>query len=171
MYGCFAQQRAEYSGDAPRRPIAGYSVMLTVYAVGFAGVAGIARITHRPAPRMGSGDLALMAITTCKISRALAKDPVTSPIRMPFTRFEDVTAASELHEEVRASGMEHAVGELVSCPFCLSSWVASGLLAGYTFSPGTTRAVMTTCTAVAGSGFLQYAYTTAQQRSMPAEKR
>ncbi|MDR7302188.1 DUF1360 domain-containing protein [Haloactinomyces albus] len=166
----FARQRAEYSGEAPR-PITGYSISLATYLVGASGAAGAARATGRPSPRLGVGDLALMTLATHKISRSLAKDPITSPLRMPFTRFEGASAPSELHEEVRAPGAEHAIGELVSCPFCLAPWVASGLFAGHTFAPGATRAVGTIYASVAGADFLQYAYAALQQRSTPPEKR
>ncbi|RCW47062.1 uncharacterized protein DUF1360 [Halopolyspora algeriensis] len=166
----FAEQRAEYSGDASR-PIAGYSAGLAVYLAGASGVAGMARATGRPSPRLGAGELALMALATHKISRSLAKDPITSPLRMPFTRFEGASAPSELHEEVRASGMEHSLGELVSCPFCLAPWVASGMFTGHVFVPGLTRAVSTIYATVACADFLQYAYAAMQQRSTPPEKR
>lgn len=166
----FSRQRAEYSGEAAR-PIAGYSVGLVTYLVGVSGVAGAVRVTGRPLPRLDAGELALLAIATHKISRSLAKDPIASPLRMPLTRFEGASAPSELHEEVRASGMEHSLGELISCPFCLAPWVASGLFTTYTFFPGPARAVSTVYTAVACADFLQYAYATMQQRSTPPENR
>ncbi|WP_182544101.1 DUF1360 domain-containing protein [Halosaccharopolyspora lacisalsi] len=166
----WSRQRAEYSGQA-HRPVAGYSLVLLAYFAGAVGFTGAARVTGRTPPRLGPGELTLLTIATHKISRALAKDPVTSPLRVPFTRFEGVSGPSELHEEVRVSGMEHSLGELVSCPFCLAPWVASGLFAGYTFFPGPTRAAVITYTVVAGSDFLQYAYSTTQQRSTPPEQR
>ena len=44
----------------------------------------------------------------------------------PFTRYEGVSRHAELAEEVRGSGVKHAVGELVgSCPYCMGHWVAS----------------------------------------------
>lgn len=166
----FARQHAEYSGDAPR-PIIGYSIGLATYLTGASVAAGTARAMGRSAPRLGTAELALTALATHKISRTLAKDPITSPLRMPFTRFAGASAPSELHEEVRASGKEHSLGELISCPFCLAPWVAAGLFAGHTFVPGATRAVNTVYAAVAGADFLQYAYAAMQQYSTPPEKR
>ncbi len=168
----FARQRAEYSGGGKQRPVAGYLTALLTYASSAVGTAVAARAAGRwPPPQLGPGDLALVTIATHKLSRTIAKDPITSPLRMPFTRFEGVSAPSELHEEVRASGMEHSLGELIACPFCLSPWVATGLVAGYAVAPGTTRAVTAAYTAVAGADFLQYAYAATQQRSTPPEKR
>src|SRR5690606_41186876 len=59
--------------------------------------------------------------STHKLSRLLAKDPVTSPIRAPFTRYKGVSGPAELREEPR-----NTVGELLSCPFCIAQWTATG---------------------------------------------
>ena len=58
---------------------------------------------------------------------------------------------------------EAAAGELITCPFCLAQWVATGLAAGLVFAPRATRLVMSTFSAVAGADFLQYAYASLQQ--------
>jgi hypothetical protein len=52
---------------------------------------------------------------------------------------------------------------LLSCPFCLAVWVATGLTGGLVLAPRLTRLVATALTAVAASDFLQMAYATAQQ--------
>ena len=49
---------------------------------------------------------------------------MTSPLRAPFTRFEGASGHAEVAEEVREhGGVKHAVGELLTCPFCLAQWV------------------------------------------------
>lgn len=166
----FDRRREEYSGDA-ERPIAGYSVAMVTYGLVVGGAAAAARAAGRWPPQVSAGDLALLTVATHKLSRLIAKDPITSPLRMPFTRFEGVSAPSELHEEVRASGMKHSMGELISCPFCLSPWIASVLVTGYAWAPGTARSLAAAYTAVAGSDWLQYAYAATQQRSTPPEHR
>ena len=35
-----------------------------------------------------------------------------------------------MEEEVRGKGAQKAVGELITCPFCIDMWVATGLVAG-----------------------------------------
>jgi Protein of unknown function (DUF1360) len=99
-----------------------------------------------------------MGLFTHRLSRTLAKDSVTSPIRAPFTRYAGVSGPAELHEEVRGSGWKHAIGELLTCPFCLSQWVATGYAAGMLFAPRVTRLAGATMTAVAISDWLQLAY-------------
>lgn len=154
---------ARYSPDEPR-PLRGYLAALATYAglVGAVGVAGWLR-RRRPVPPIGPWDVALMAVGTHRLSRTLAKDAVTSPLRAPFTRYRGPSAPAELEEEVRGDGVRHAVGELLTCPFCLSQWVATGIVAGHLLAPNTTRAVTATLTAVAGADALQFGYARLQQ--------
>jgi hypothetical protein len=67
-------------------------------------------------------------------------------------------------EEVRtASTLRHSIGELLTCPFCLDMWVATGFAIGLVFAPRLTRFVAATFTALTGADFLQLAYARAQQ--------
>ena len=60
-------------------------------------------------------------------------------------------------------GMRHAVGELITCPFCVSQWIATSLTVGILVAPRPTRVVASVFAAVAGSDFLQFAYAAAEQ--------
>ena len=100
----------------------------------------------------------LVTVATHKLSRMLAKDSVLAVVRTPFTRFQEAAGAGEVHEEVRGHGPRHAVGELVSCPFCLAQWVATGLAFGLVLAPRATRLAAGIFCAVAGSDALQFAY-------------
>ena len=158
--------RAAAAGYAPGqgRPLRGYLLTMAAYA-GLAGtLAGLARLTGRTAPERISGlDVVLISCATHKVSRLLAKDSVTSPLRAPFTRYREPSGDAELGEEVRGTGLRHSIGELVSCPFCLSVWVATGFAAGLVFAPRFTRLAAATFTAVAVSDALQLGYAAAQQ--------
>jgi hypothetical protein len=114
--------------------------------------------------RPAAADIALIAVATHKLSRLLAKDAVTSPLRAPFTRYAEPAGAAELNEEVRDQGssVRHGIGELVTCPFCLALWVATGLTSGLVLAPRLTRLAATTLTATAVSDFLQMAYDVAK---------
>ncbi|WFE27165.1 DUF1360 domain-containing protein [Solwaraspora sp. WMMD791] len=147
------------------RPLGGYARALTVYASVVAGAGAAVLLTGRQLPsRVGLGDVVLISVATHKLSRLVSKDAVTSPLRAPFTRYDGPTGAGEVAEEVRhdASGSRHVFGEMVSCPFCLAVWVATGLTIGLVFAPRATRLVATCFTAVAGSDFLQMAYAAAR---------
>jgi hypothetical protein len=116
-------------------------------------------------PQASPFDVVLVAAATHKLARIIAKDAVTSPIRAPFTEFAGAAGDAELSEEVRGEGTRHAVGELLSCPFCLAQWIATGFAFGLVFAPRATRLVAATMTAVAGSDFLQLAYAWGQQKA------
>jgi hypothetical protein len=156
------QQAATYRNGSDR-PLGGYLKLMSGYATGTAAAALAARLTGRRAPRLSPWDVVQLSAATHKLSRLIAKDPVTSPFRAPFTTYEGLSAPSELKEEVRGHGVQHSVGELLTCPMCLAQWVATGLTFGLVFAPGPVRLVMSTFTAVAGSDFLQHAYVRLQQ--------
>jgi hypothetical protein len=141
------------------RPLGGYVAVLGAYGSVFGLLATLARVRGTRLPtRIDLGDTVLLTIATHKASRLLAKDSVTSPLRAPFARYEEPAGEGELNESVRGEGVQHAAGELMTCPLCLSVWVGSCLTAGLVFAPRTTRLVLTTLTAIAGSDALHLAY-------------
>ncbi|MGR6915160.1 DUF1360 domain-containing protein [[Actinomadura] parvosata] len=136
------------------RPLGGYVGLLGAYGGTVGVAAAVAMLAGRKAPEhIGVLDLALMAACTHKVSRRLAKDPVTSPLRAPFTQYEGQGGPSEVQEKPRG-----AIGELLACPFCLAQWVATAYAAGLVLAPRMTRLVGATMTAVAVSDWLQLAY-------------
>ena len=114
--------------------------------------------------RIGLGDLLLAGIATHKLSRVIAKDRVTAPLRAPFTEFEEEGGPGEVEEKPRGSGMRQAIGELLVCPFCLAQWVATGLVAGLAVVPRTTRFVCSIFAAVTISDFLQIFYKGSEEK-------
>ncbi|MFI0357656.1 DUF1360 domain-containing protein [Actinomadura sp. 9N407] len=159
------RQKEEYTGDADR-PLGSYLATLAVYGLTTGALALLARRRGASLHSIGPGDLALMTVTTHKMSRLMAKDPVTSPLRAPFTRYAGTGGPAELSEEVRGHGVRHAVGELITCPFCVSQWVATAYAAGMVFAPGATRLAGATMTAVAGSDWLQLVYARLQRSAV-----
>ena len=105
----------------------------------------------------------LAGVATHKVARLITKASVTSPLRAPFTRFAGTSGPAELAEEVRGTGLRKAVGELVTCPFCVGEWVATGLTAGLVLAPRATRAVAAVFVELTIADFLQLAYAAAQQ--------
>lgn len=146
------------------RPLRGYAAVIGSYSAAVLSLAGLARALRRQPPdRVPVADVALLAIATHKLSRLLVKDAVTSPLRAPFTRYEGPAGEAEINERPRGSGTQHAVGELLSCPFCSAVWIATGLTAGLVFAPRLTRLVSAAASAVAGADFLHLAYDVAKR--------
>ncbi|MDQ2750736.1 MAG: DUF1360 domain-containing protein [Pseudonocardiales bacterium] len=160
----WAQRQAQaYQGEA-ERPLGGYLGVMGAYASAVGAAALLTRVTRRSAPeRVSPYDLVQMSVATHRISRTVAKDPVTSPLRAPFTTYRGTSAPAELDEEIRGHGVRHSVGELLTCPMCLAQWVATGLSAGLVLAPRQTRLLMAMFSAVAGADFLQYIYAWLQQ--------
>lgn len=148
------------------RPLHRYAAVIGVYTacVGALGAVGRARGVRLP-ERFTAQDTVLLCAATHKASRLLSKEAVTSPLRAPFTRYQEATGEAEVNETVRGTDARHTIGELLTCPFCLGVWVSSGLTAGMVFAPRITRLVSTALTAVAASDFVQLAYDGAKHRA------
>jgi hypothetical protein len=146
-----------YSPDE-ERPLGGYLMAMSAYAVGTTAAVVTAKAKGRSFPALSLGEFTMVALATFKVSRITAKDAVTSPLRAPFTEYVEPTGAAELKEDVVADGPAHGFGELLTCPFCLSVWVATAFTAGRVFAPNLTRAAATAFSAVAVSDALQIAY-------------
>lgn len=158
---------AAYEPPGEQRPLAGYLALLATYGTGLAAVAAAVRLSGRSLPdRVRLQDLATMTVATHRISRLLTKDAVTSPLRAPLTRYEEPAGTGEVNETVRYhGGFRHAVGEMVTCPFCAAVWTATGLTAGLLLAPRLTRLVTAAATAATGADFLHLAYEVVKQQA------
>lgn len=155
--GRLRTEEEEYAAGTPR-PLGGYAALLSGYAAGVAGL-GWAVMRHGSLPeRIPPGDLALLAVATHKLSRLIAKDSVTAVVRAPFTRFDESIGEGEVNEEVRGTGVRHAAGELLTCPFCIGQWIATGFVGAYVLAPRATRVVASVFAILDGSDALQFAY-------------
>ena len=160
----FEREEDEHS-NGNERPLGGYAVLLSSYFITVVSLGLVVRRRRNLPVRPAAADLALAAVATHKISRMLSKDTVLATVRMPFTRFEESCGSGEVNESVRGRGLRHAVGELLTCPFCLAQWVATGFTFGLILAPRATRQVASIFCAVTASDFLQLAYAAAEKKS------
>jgi len=162
-------QKEEYS-HGEDRPLGGLlGAMGTYLALTTAGAVAVRAAGRELPARIPLGDAVLLAVATFRISRTIAKDPVTSPLRAPFTSFSGQSGEAEVAEEIREhGGVKHAIGELVTCPFCLAQWTATALVFGYATAPGATRLAALTMTMVAAADVGQFAYDSLQQKATGA---
>jgi hypothetical protein len=156
------EEQAHAHGE--ERPLGGYLVLLSTYLTTVLTLGLVVRRRRRLPSRPAAADLALVAVATHKVARMLAKDSVLAAVRMPFTRFEEPAGAGEVNESVRGHGLRHAVGELLTCPFCLAQWVATGFTFGILLAPRATRQVASVFCAVTASDYLQLAYSAAEKK-------
>lgn len=158
LAGAARGQAVRYAGDG-ERPLRGYAATMSIYAATVAGLAAAVRASGKEVPDgLPAGDLVLCAAATHKLSRLITKDPVTSPLRAPFTSYQGTEGPAELAEEVRGEGGRKTVGELLTCPFCTGMWIATGLTAGVILLPRTTRIAMGALTAMTGADVLHFVH-------------
>jgi len=72
---------------------------------------------------------------------------------------------AELRESVRGHGLRHSLGELVTCPFCMSQWIATGLTFGLILSPRVARQVAGTLLGARSRGLMQFVHAFADKQS------
>ncbi|QRO01224.1 DUF1360 domain-containing protein [Archangium violaceum] len=142
--------------DEDQRPLGSYALLMTAWNLGLVGLLTLGR--RRLKHRMDLGDTVLLGVATHKLTRLLARDQVTSPLRAPFTRFESKGSAGEVNETSRGEGLRRAVGDLVSCIFCLGPWVGLGLTGLYVAKPEAARVVGSVFALTATSDFLHRGY-------------
>jgi len=156
---------AGYKGGE-EMPLASYAVLLGIYNTAFlALLRAVQNSEDRLPEKFNLTDLLLLSVATHKLSRIISKDRVTSPLRAPFTEYVEPAGQSEIKEKVRGTGMQRAVGDLLTCPWCLSPWVAAGLAFGLVFQPRATRIVAGVFVAATVSDFLHHAADAAKEKS------
>ena len=160
------EQRSARRRKSPRReqlPTGDYTALVAVFNGVLATVLLAQKCRREPLPeRVEPQDLALFALATQKLSRVITKDKVTAAFRAPFTEIEGKGGAGELEERPRGRGLRRAIGDLITCPFCLGTWIASGFIYGQIFSPRLTRTVASIFAVGSIADFLQQAYVKAQ---------
>jgi hypothetical protein len=104
-----------------------------------------------------ASDLVLGALATQKFTRVITKDAVTTPLRAPFTEFEKPIGSGEVQDRP-LDGHRHAVGELLTCPFCLAPWTATAYVAALALAPRAARAWAAVFAIVGGADALQHLY-------------
>ena len=147
--------------------LGGHAVLVGLFNGSVAALALAQRRSGRPLPdRFPPGDLVLLSIGTYKLSRLIAKDRIMAFARAPFTRLEgESERPGEVSETPRGEGLQHAIGELLVCPYCLGQWVGTGLLATYLRQPRLARTIAATFTIVAGSDLLQQGWIALDKRA------
>jgi hypothetical protein len=145
--------------DDTHDQIRGYLGAMTAFgaSVLVTALAGRARGKELP-DRFDLADLALGAVATHKFTRILTKDAVTTPLRAPFTEFDKPLGSGEVQDRPKDGQVRHAVGELLTCPFCLAPWTATAYVAALTLAPRAARAWAAVFAVVGGSDALQHAY-------------
>ena len=149
-----------YAPASERPPLGSRLALSSGFVAAFIAFLVAGRRSGRQLPeRIEARDLALLSGASFKLGRLIAKEKVTAPIRAPFTEYQGkADAPGEVDERPRGSGPQAALGELLTCPYCLGMWVVSALTVGLVTAPRETRLVASILSALGVSDFLQVAY-------------
>ncbi|MCY1073621.1 DUF1360 domain-containing protein [Archangium lansingense] len=152
------QERRFFAGYRDEQmPLGSYALLMGFYGTALAGFLRWRDGRALPA-RLTLRDTLLLGVATHKLSRILARDFVTSPLRAPFVRYEGKSPAAEVSESSRGHGLRRAIGDLVSCTFCLGPWVAGALVCAHAVRPRETRLVASIFALTTVSDFLHRSY-------------
>jgi Protein of unknown function (DUF1360) len=130
------------------RPLPEYAALTGAFGAVLGGFLLLAR--RRLPERVPFGDVVRIGLASYKIGRLVAKDEVTTWVRAPVTLDPGAT-------EPKPRGVERALGELVTCPYCVGVWIASGLSYALILFPRQTRVVTTIFAAQGVADFLNAA--------------
>jgi hypothetical protein len=150
--------------EADRPPYASYATLLGTFGVGLA----LASRLSDPERELSAFDVASLGLATFKAARTLSKDEVTSFLRQPFVEEQ----AHEGEDETPAgTGMQQAIGELVTCTRCIGTWIAAGLASSLALTPRFGRLLVWSLDAAALNDFLQAGFTALTQKANELEQR
>lgn len=149
---------AYLAGTQDELPLGGYAVLMSIYIGAFTTLVVAARRSRRLPKRIAVSDILLLGVATHKLTRIVARERVTIPLRAPFTEYRGSDGAGQVKEQPRGPGLRRAVGSLLVCQYCVGPWVASVLTAGLVYAPRVTRLVSSVFAMVAVSDFLHQSY-------------
>lgn len=136
-------------------PLGGYAFLVVGHLALLGTTMALLRRRGVELGKMEGGELLLTGVATFKLSRVIAKSWIGTAIRAPFTRYVSQGSGDEVNETARGRGVQEAVGDLLTCPFCTAHWVASALVLGHDAAPGPARALTRILTVDAISDTLQ----------------
>jgi hypothetical protein len=143
-----------------------YGPLLVGYAAMAAALlVGARRLGPSPIPRPELSDAMLIGLGTFKLSRLVAKEKVLQPVRAPFVEHAEPGQGTEVNSEPGGTGLRRAVGELLTCPFCVSVWIGTIFVAGFAVAPRAVRLVTAGLAALVVADASQYAYTGIRDRA------
>jgi hypothetical protein len=146
-----------YGGED--RPLGAYVGLIGLFHLMFALFLLATKNSDRSIPqRVRLGDILLLGVATHKLGYLVSNDAVTSAIRAPFTEFQEMQSPSNVEEQPRGTGLRKAVGELLTCVFCIGHWIAAFFAYGLVLAPTLTRFVAAILAVVTVSDYLTQAY-------------
>jgi hypothetical protein len=151
-----------------RPPYEAYAALIATYS-GLLMTAGLlGRLLKRSPIDHTALDFALLAAANFKAARTISRDRVTSFVREPFVEGE---AYDGEDERPAGTGLQRAVGELVTCTRCIGTWTAAGLTSVQILAPRFGRLLTWSLAASAANDVLQAGFSALTAKANELEER
>jgi hypothetical protein len=131
-----------------RPPYEAYAAIVAAFLGGLGAVSAAER-SGRPLQAL---DLAVLCAATFKASRTLSRERIASFLRQPFVEGDAYYGEAE---RPAGTGLQRAIGELVTCTRCVGTWTAAGLGSAQVVAPRFGRLLTWSLAASAANDFLQ----------------
>jgi Protein of unknown function (DUF1360) len=141
------------------RPLPEYAGLTAAFGAVLAGFLATSR--ERLPERMPTTDLFRIGLASYKLGRLVTKDEITSFLRAPVT--EDAEATTP-----KRGGVAGALGELLTCPYCVGVWTAAGLSYAHVLAPREARFITAIFGADALADFLNAGFVRLREGSPQA---
>jgi hypothetical protein len=149
-------------------PHQAYAAIMGAFAAGLAGAGLVAKAVGHDLEEHRPIDLLVLGVATFKAAQTISHDEVTSFIRDPFV----VGEAHEGDEDAVETGdLRQAIGELVTCPRCIGTWVAAGLACTQVIAPRFGRMLTWTLAAAGANDYLSAGFAALTSKSNELEQR
>jgi Protein of unknown function (DUF1360) len=145
-------------------PLGSYALLMGTYAAAFSTLYYLSTRNGREIAKPKGLDLALLTVASYKLSRVVTMSFIGSPIRAAFTERGESLKGGEVQDKARGEGLQRAIGNLVTCPFCFSVWATTGLFFGYNFAKRATIQASYILSIAAVDDFLNLSYRSLREK-------
>ena len=151
--------------DAEEVPLLAYGALMGAYSIFFGSLFLVATRRNRPLRQPSGSDLAFLTLGAYKLARIVTMSFIGSPLRAPFAERGRSLKGGEVQDRSRGAGLQKAVGNLVTCPFCFNVWSTTLFAFGYTIAPRVTAQAARILSMAAAGDVLHHGYRTLREKS------
>lgn len=125
------------SGEEDRAglPLKGYATLAALYGISMASLLGWANKRGKLVKTVSVPDLVVLGLGSQKLARLMTQNRITTFARQPFTTYGGGSGSlpAEVNETARRDGgaLRQALGEMMTCPYCASTWTTGSLFGLY----------------------------------------
>lgn len=149
-------------------PHQAYAAIMGTFATALAGAGLLAKALKHDPEEHRPIDLIVLGVATFKAAQTISHDEVASFIRDPFVEGQ---AHAGNEDAVETGDLRQAIGELVTCPRCIGTWIAAGLTCTQVIAPRFGRMLTWTLAAAGANDYLSAGFSALTSKSNEIERR